>query len=161
MKRLITILALTTFAAVPAHALTVIQVYNEVAGMYCSGNSCTSDADDTATIENPDTSAEVLDQAATSEGPGSDGDHKIGCLTETIFGNPIPEDRLAFFCTGNNSLSPLTGGTPARFVTVVTDGGTSIVDICVTTTKVIGHTGHNPFTGWSIDSSTASSDGAC
>ena len=63
--RILSIASATLMLSVPANALTVIQVYNEVAGMSCGGNTCTSDADDTATIENPDTSAEVLDQAAT------------------------------------------------------------------------------------------------
>lgn len=193
-------LAFASLMVLPANALTRQEVWDALEGFECHGHSCSYEDTVSETIENPDIVTEVelpdietivelpdgtfetvvVEQSNISEDPGPDT-VTVGCLRKTIFGNPIPEDRLSFFCTGNNSLSPLRGGGPAvnRIVTtvvdggtttvitdggveiVVTDGGTTVVETCVTTTATLSHQGHHHNSGWSIDYDESSSEGAC
>lgn len=193
---------------VPTYALSLQEVYERLGGLDCSGNTCTDSETISTTIENPDIITEVelpdietvvelpdgtfdtvvVTPSTVSEDPGAET-VTVGCLKVTMAGNPIPADRLAFFCTGNNSLSPLRGGgfpkvatvttvvdggtetviTDGGTTTVITDGGTSVVESCVTTTYTVSHPGNGgnghghgiPQGGWNIDEDSSESDGAC
>ena len=192
------IVATLSLLSLPAHALSLQEVYEQLGGLECSGNTCTESEtistevelpdietvvelpdvetivelpDTVETIDNPDvvSSTEVEVPSNISEDPGSDT-VTIGCLKVTMAGNPIPADRLSFFCTGNNSLSPLRGGgfPTTKVVTavvdggttdvlvdggtevvlvdggtevVLVDGGTTVVETCETTTYTVSHPG--------------------
>lgn len=162
MKTTLTLFAAMAFTA-PAYALTLEQAQNELAGMHCSGSSCTSEQTVTTTVQNPDviTRTEVEVSPATFEDPaqpvhdGSRGFWNERCETFAY----VNADCVA------QSIAPLGGGTPAvrRIDVTVTPGGTTTTVTCETTTKTLTYNGPNTSRdgAWSIDTSSSSSDGAC
>lgn len=155
--------------ASPAMALTLEQAQNELAGMTCSGSSCSSSTTVTTAVQNPDivTERQVLVSPATSEAatqPDQSSpaeDYASGGWFNARCGG------IGYYnadCTAL-SIAPTSGGTGAvyRTETIVTPGGTSTVVTCVTTTKTLTYNGpHTSRNGaWSVDSSSSESSGAC
>lgn len=164
MKTTITLAALA-LSIIPANALTLEQAQNELAGMHCSGSSCTSSSTSTSTVENPDivTSTTTLVRPATSDArdyANTTDANKPGFWNEKCQTIAYVNDD----CTVQ-ALNQGSGGFPAIYhtETVVTDGGTTIVSTCTTTTKTLSYNGPNTSRdkAWSVDISTSTSDGAC
>lgn len=152
-----------TFAllAAPAMALTLEQAQAELAGMHCSGSSCTSSETVITVVQNPDivTTTEI----AFPETRDDSGQSYPHC-TMGVIGKPgirVPKPNVNADCVPQ-SISPTLGG-GFRLVTTVTDGGTSIVETCATTTKKLTYNGPNTSRdgAWSVDTSVSTSDGAC
>lgn len=149
MKRSILTIASLALMAMPAMALTLEQAQNELAGMSCSGSSCTSEQTITTTND-------VLIQAAESGDPApianTDDAYVPGWWNEkckTIA--YVNED-----CTVQSLNPGNLGSRPAVY-------GTEDVYSCETTTKTLSYNG--PFTSrdkaWSVDTNVSSNDGAC
>lgn len=161
LAALLTLTALTANAS----ALTLEQAQNELAGMHCSGSSCTSSQTTSTTVKNPDvvTSITTLVSPATSDARDYSNTHDA---TRGGWWN----ERCQTFAYVNadctvQALNQGSGGFPTvyRTDTTVTDGGTSVVQSCETTTKTLSYNGPKTdrANAWSIDTSTSSSDGAC
>lgn len=163
MKTLTITAALALALTAPAYALSLQQAYDELAGMSCSGSSCTSSQTITTTNQLPDvtTSYQVETAPATFNDPaqpthdGSRGFWNAKCQTFAYVNADCTELSIVTF----------GGGTPAQFqtVTVVTPGGTETISTCSTTTKTLTYNGpHTSRDGaWSIDTSISESAGAC
>lgn len=148
MRNTLTIAAFFALAG-SANALTLDQAMNELAGMHCSGSSCTSSAtvtDSRTILVSPAVSGDPAPIANTDDSY-TPGWWNAKCKTIAY----VNED-----CTVQSLNPGNLGGRPAVY-------GSESFDTCVTTTKTLGYNG--PATSrdkaWSIDTSTSSSDGAC
>lgn len=145
MKTLLTLAALAALST-PAHALTLEQAMNEVAGMRCSGSSCTSKA-----------TGSVTTNSYVSTGSSSQSDKAVAsdkCMMGVI-GQPgvrVQMPNVDANCTALSIAS--TGSGYSTSTTSAT---------CTTTTKTMTYNG--PFTSrdmaWSVDTSTATVGGGC
>lgn len=182
---LITLAAAALALAAPAHALTLQEAMDEVAGYSCGGSTCSQSVTVQTTVQNPDivttvdlpdttTSEEVLVAPATESTPRDYSGLATWCpMISTMNGGKTYPSNVNADCVPQ-SLVPGGGGSPAIYQTVVTvvdggtttvttPGGTSIVESCQTTTKELTYNGPNTDRAgaWSISSSSSSSDGAC
>lgn len=154
--------------AIPAHALTLEQAMNEVAGMHCSGSACTSKSTSSVTVQNPDilSHTEVLVSPATrQDAPNTSLQSFDHCPPmRTMNGGWTARPNVNADCTAL-SINPGSGGFPAVYdtVTATTPGGTTTTVTCTTTTKEMVYNGpHTARDGaWSVNTSVSSSDGAC
>lgn len=158
------ILAAAALAALstPAYALTLDQAMNELAGMYCSGSSCTSDQ--TIVVDNPDIVTSTPDRYV-STGSISQSDKAVasGKCTMGVIGQPgvrIQMPNVDANCTALSIASTGSGYT-VRGTTTVTDGGTTTT--CETTTKTLSYNGPNTSrdTAWSVSTSSSETAGGC
>lgn len=154
--KIITALAVLTLSS-PAYALSLTDAMNELAGMTCSGSTCTSRQSGSVTVDNPDITTLVSPATSDARPYADTTDHnKPGFWNEkcqTI--SYVNED-----CTPQ-ALNQGSGGFPAVYST--TDGGTTTTPTCTTTTKELAYNGPNTSrdTAWSITTSESTSDGGC
>ena len=163
MKITISLIAALAFAS-PAYALTLQQAQNELAGMYCSGSTCTSKTAGTVTTDNPDiiTSTQVLVSPA-----GNETKRTLAVESERGFWNERCQ-TIAYVnadCTVQSIADHDQGGGNAIYTTVtsITDGGVTVTATCTTTSKTLSYNGPNTSrdTAWSVSTSTSTSEGGC
>lgn len=143
------ILSLAALAALsnPAYALTLDQAMNELAGMYCSGSSCTSETDVTNTRQLPDI---IINGAPTNLNTAGGA---TNCFTGSILGGPFEDGER---CSPAYTLAP--GGSGRTIA-----GGTFTEAGCVTVTKTLSYNGPNTSrdTAWSVSTSSSETAGGC
>lgn len=185
MKKIIAALAVLTLSS-PAYALTLQQAQQELAGMMCSGSTCTSKANGSVTVDNPDivTTNELTDISTTSTtlvSPAVEGNPRAydGTLATwcpmitTMNGGKTYPSNVNADCVPQ-SLNPGKGGISAVYATstvvtdggvetIVTDGGTTTSPTCTTTSKELVFNGNatSRDMAWSVNTSSSTSEGAC
>lgn len=152
MKTLLIAIPALALMALPASALTLEQAMDSLAGMYCSGSSCTSEATVTQTSTTPDT------YVSTGSKSQSDGAVASDKCTMGVIGKPgvrIQTPNVDANCT------PLSISSTGSGYSV--PGVTSTSESCTVTTKTLSYNGPTTSrdTAWSVDSSSSSSSGAC
>lgn len=167
MKLTLTLAAL--LIASPAYALTLDQAQAELAGMHCSGSTCTASTTNSTTVQNPDIVTTTRVQTAPARSGNTD--HLKGPTftdAEAYRKGGWWNERCQTYAYVNSDCATLSiadHGSAAtyRTVTVVTSGGTSVVQSCTTVTKELTYNGPNTDRAgaWSVDTSSSSSDGAC
>lgn len=169
MKRFVTIFSTTVLLVMPSQALTLEQAMNEVAGYHCSGSSCNKSTESIETRDLPDlvTESQELVRGEIQEGPAPHSSlPNSNCpLIRTMNGGWAVQSNVTADCVPMSINSLQGGGHPAvyRTVTTTTDGGTTDVTVCTTTTKELTYNGPNTdrANAWSVSSSESSSDGSC
>lgn len=165
--KIITVLAFLTLSS-PAYALSLTDAMQELAGMTCSGSTCTSKQSGSVTVDNPDiiTTTNVLVSPATRQDAPDTSTQSFGHCPPmaTMNGGWQVRTNVNADCTAL-SLNPGTGGFPEvwRTDTTVTDGGTTTTPTCTTISKELHF--HGPTTSkdmaWSITTSESTSSGGC
>lgn len=155
MKLMISIAALAALS-IPTYALTLDQAMNELAGMHCSGSSCTSKADSTQTITS------TTPGFYTRTGSSSQSDNAVASdkCTMGVIGKPGVRIQMPNVDANCTALSISSSGS-GFYTDPVTTSTTSAT--CVTTTKTLSYNGPNTSrdTAWSVSSSSSESAGGC